>query len=218
MFIQNKYLFHYFKLVEERTKTPLTEGLIETHHIIPKSIGGSNKPENLVKLTAREHYIAHKLLIKITSGISREKMIHALWGMSNRCINDPKHNYLTSKRYEYARKLFLEIAGSSTRGKTYEEIYGNEKANQLKRNRAENLTKNRKGKTWEQIFGKDKAEWMRQRVSSGSEKRKGKSLSDETKLKIKSSSIGKIYPKICCPVCNKEVGSNNYKRHYASHA
>lgn len=34
----------------------------EKHHIIPKSEGGSDKAENLVLLTAKEHYIAHLLL------------------------------------------------------------------------------------------------------------------------------------------------------------
>ncbi len=37
----------------------------EQHHIIPKSLGGSNKKENLVLLTAREHFICHLLLIRM---------------------------------------------------------------------------------------------------------------------------------------------------------
>lgn len=36
----------------------------EVHHIIPKCMGGSNKKTNLVKLTAREHFVAHALLVK----------------------------------------------------------------------------------------------------------------------------------------------------------
>ena len=37
----------------------------ESHHIRPKSIGGKDTEDNLVNLTAREHYIAHALLVKI---------------------------------------------------------------------------------------------------------------------------------------------------------
>ena len=37
----------------------------ERHHILPKSLGGSNHKDNLVLLTAKEHYICHMLLIKI---------------------------------------------------------------------------------------------------------------------------------------------------------
>lgn len=36
----------------------------ETHHILPKSLGGDNNIENLIKLSAREHYFAHLLLAK----------------------------------------------------------------------------------------------------------------------------------------------------------
>lgn len=31
----------------------------EKHHIIPKSLGGTNKKDNLVKLTPKEHFLAH---------------------------------------------------------------------------------------------------------------------------------------------------------------
>ena len=37
----------------------------EKHHIIPKSMEGSNDIENIVSLTAKEHIIAHHLLAKI---------------------------------------------------------------------------------------------------------------------------------------------------------
>lgn len=34
----------------------------EKHHIVPKTMGGSNDKENLIYLYAQEHYYAHKLL------------------------------------------------------------------------------------------------------------------------------------------------------------
>lgn len=39
----------------------------ENHHIIPKCNGGTNNQDNLVLLTAKEHYICHKLLTYIFS-------------------------------------------------------------------------------------------------------------------------------------------------------
>ena len=36
----------------------------ERHHIIPKSMKGSNEKDNLVRVTPREHYIAHLMLWK----------------------------------------------------------------------------------------------------------------------------------------------------------
>lgn len=62
MFLDNKYYNWYMQLIskKDRELTCYTEN----HHIIPKSIGGSNKKCNMVRLTAREHYIAHLLLTK----------------------------------------------------------------------------------------------------------------------------------------------------------
>ena len=218
MFISNKYLKHYFNLIEKRKIClPPDSEICEQHHIIPKCLGGSNKKENIICLTAREHYIAHKFLIKMTSGNSQEKMIYSFWRMTTRIKYNDKHTYKSSKNYELARKLFLDIAGSSTRGKTYEEIYGEEKSQELKQLRADNITKNRKNKTWEQIFGIEKAKWMRERVSLGASKRKNKPLSEERKLKISNSSKGKVYSKVCCPICQREIGSNNIKRHIENH-
>jgi 5-methylcytosine-specific restriction endonuclease McrA len=38
---------------------------IEKHHIVPKCLGGNDDLSNLVKLTFREHLIAHRLLTRI---------------------------------------------------------------------------------------------------------------------------------------------------------
>jgi hypothetical protein len=43
-------------------------GYFEKHHIVPRSMGGTNKKTNLVLLTAREHFIAHHLLHKHYGG------------------------------------------------------------------------------------------------------------------------------------------------------
>jgi hypothetical protein len=73
----------------------------EKHHIIPKSMGGSNKKENIVKLTGREHYIAHWLLHLIHP--SDKKMSFAFWAMCS--LKSDKHKRYTpsSRIVEYAR-------------------------------------------------------------------------------------------------------------------
>jgi hypothetical protein len=53
----------------------------ESHHIIPKCLTGSNDKTNLVLLTAREHYVAHKLLCEIY--IDNVKLHYAMWAMIN---------------------------------------------------------------------------------------------------------------------------------------
>jgi hypothetical protein len=53
----------------------------ERHHIIPKCLGGTNDKSNLILLTAREHYIAHKLLCEIYP--DNVKLHFAMWAMIN---------------------------------------------------------------------------------------------------------------------------------------
>jgi hypothetical protein len=54
----------YNSLIEKRKKIP-AKGYTENHHILPRSLGGSDDKSNLVSLTGREHWIAHLLLHKI---------------------------------------------------------------------------------------------------------------------------------------------------------
>lgn len=79
IFIANKYTRTYFSIIEKAKLRvlPKTE-YKETHHIVPRSLGGSNELSNLVDLTYREHRICHKLLVKMTDGIDRSKMSYAL--------------------------------------------------------------------------------------------------------------------------------------------
>lgn len=48
-----------------RAKGRVLEGYCEKHHVLPKCMGGTNDPENIVKLTPEEHFVAHQLLVKI---------------------------------------------------------------------------------------------------------------------------------------------------------
>ena len=58
----------YNSLINKRRVNVLHKGhgiYIEKHHIIPRCMNGSNKSDNLINLTPKEHYIAHLLLYKI---------------------------------------------------------------------------------------------------------------------------------------------------------
>jgi hypothetical protein len=43
-------------------------GYSEKHHILPRCLGGGDEPENLVRLTAGDHFFAHLLLAKAHGG------------------------------------------------------------------------------------------------------------------------------------------------------
>lgn len=61
------YTTHYNKLIE-RARSRVLEGYTEKHHIIPRCMGGSDDPSNIVELTPEEHYVAHQLLVKVYPG------------------------------------------------------------------------------------------------------------------------------------------------------
>lgn len=79
--------------------------LVEEHHIIPRSLGGTNIVENKVCLTPREHYIVHKLLAKIYTGVAKRKMVHALHRMVHG--NEGQYSFISSRECE---RLKLERA------------------------------------------------------------------------------------------------------------
>lgn len=70
----------YSEFIADRlTKQPSKPEYFEKHHILPKSLGGMNGAENIVRLTARDHYFAHCCLAKLHKG----KMWSALFAIAN---------------------------------------------------------------------------------------------------------------------------------------
>jgi len=82
-----KYIRWYLALIRNSENRTI-EGYSERHHVFPTSIFGKNT--TIVRLTAREHFIAHKLLYKIYSlryGSSHPKtfkMLKAITYMATR--------------------------------------------------------------------------------------------------------------------------------------
>lgn len=63
----------------------------ESHHIIPQSFGGSNNENNLVKLTAREHFLVHWILVKRFE-INSDERIKMLFAFNRMCYSKPSKN------------------------------------------------------------------------------------------------------------------------------
>lgn len=78
IFIDNKYTKWYYAIIQNANQRVGNTDYIEKHHIIPRSLGGNNNTENLVKLTAREHFVCHLLLTKMVSGPFKHKMLSAV--------------------------------------------------------------------------------------------------------------------------------------------
>ena len=100
------YQLHYYRLVD-RARTRTLVGYIEKHHVVPKCLGGSNSPDNIVSLTAEEHYIAHQLLVKMYPSV--RGLIAATIKMATQCSNNKAYGWLRKKHSEVMKKqkLFL---------------------------------------------------------------------------------------------------------------
>jgi hypothetical protein len=82
-------------------------GYTETHHIIPRSFNGTDDNINLIKLSAKHHYIAHLLLARATSS---PKMIKALHKMVYSTRGDVQRDYkITSRVYAYVREEHAKV-------------------------------------------------------------------------------------------------------------
>lgn len=102
-FIDNKYRRWYDQLCQ-RARGRISEPGTERHHIIPKSLGGSNQISNMVTLTYREHFLAHWLLTKFTTGGAILKTKRAL-----ACMTLSKNGRISfSWQFALARKAKSE--------------------------------------------------------------------------------------------------------------
>jgi len=105
MYLHNKYTITYYKIIN-RAKSRTLTGYVEKHHVIPRSLNGNDSPDNLVELTAREHFICHLLLIKMVAGKDKAKMIHASWQMANQENQHQIRTKVNSSTYALLRESF----------------------------------------------------------------------------------------------------------------
>lgn len=115
MWLDNKYTKIYNDIVTRAQKRLIT-GYVERHHIIPRSLGGSNSKDNLVALTAREHFICHLLLRKMTNGINRKKMTLAVFKMLGKGKRQTTYNKINSKTYQLIKIDLSKIVSSQKKG------------------------------------------------------------------------------------------------------
>ena len=98
------YKKHYDLLISTRkNRTIIKDQYYEKHHIIPKSHGGNNDKDNLIFLTAREHFIAHWFLWRIHRD---SKMAFAFYLMSYG-IRNGRFSSIAYEEAKHARSKFI---------------------------------------------------------------------------------------------------------------
>lgn len=125
----------YNQLIERARQRTFVDGYTEIHHIIPKSEGGTDEKDNLVELTGREHFVAHKLLwMDNPTNFSRAATYHM---MSNH------RGIKWGATYESARKVFVgenhPLRQSDIREKQLEAVMGKPKSEEHRKKISEAL-------------------------------------------------------------------------------
>lgn len=93
----------YDSIIQKAKESNRKKGLgiyYELHHIIPLCMNGENKMKNMVLLTAREHFVCHKLLFKIHP---HNKKLALAYHNLTYCMQDKRKLKLSSREYEEAR-------------------------------------------------------------------------------------------------------------------
>jgi hypothetical protein len=102
-YLSNKYTKIYYEIINRAQSRDKIDGYTETHHIIPRSLGGSDCKDNLVILTAREHFLCHRLLTKMTTGKEKSKMVFAMWAFTRSSRNQSRQ-IINSHIYSHIRE------------------------------------------------------------------------------------------------------------------
>jgi hypothetical protein len=237
IFIDNKYTRWYYAIVERAQRRASTRkqanellGYSERHHIIPESFftnrqrtgtagwvaGNPNDSNNLVFLTAREHFFCHLLLTKMCEdGIASKKMIFAFWMI----LASKKQKYVNSRWYAVLRECQAIQIGNTNRGKFCSE--------ETRAKRSKSLKGIKKSEEWLRKIGEaqkgvPKSDSHRAALSGPkSEAHKAalklaaktrKPHTAESNLKRAQKLKNKKRPTLTCPHCGKLGGVGNMGR------
>lgn len=220
MYLQNKYTKTYNNIIIRAQSRVLPKNVyIERHHIIPKSLGGTDLSVNLVDLTAREHFICHWLLTKMVDGLAQQKMAYAC----KRMMNGHKDNRyrVTGRKYELLKYAMNDLL----KGRKFTQEWIN-KLKEAAQQRAKNLTDDERGKRRDVITKQNKERkgekrpWMAGKNNHFYGKKLtgdlngfyGKTHTNSTLEKLRGPK-----PRMSCIGCRKEVGGvSNLMRWHAN--
>jgi len=212
----NKYE-KWYSSITNTAKNRSIDGYKETHHIVPRSIGGSDDPDNLVDLTAREHFVCHWLLTKMYTGEARGKMINAMYMMRAESPNQKRYeSKITARVYETLRKEYSQYISKLNKGRIQPP---EEKARQL----AAQIGRKR------QPFSEEWRSKLSAAKSGKNNNRYGVTVSEETRKKMSERASARKYSKetiekrtakirgskrerLICPHCGKDSAVNTYPR------
>lgn len=159
----------------------------EKHHIIPVCLGGTNKKDNLVVVTSREHYLLHHLLMKIYPENKGLKNAY-IWIKSRLNIEKNSSPYQCIRKEEYSKENWPNYGKYGISSPRYGKHYKHSEETKLRMSIAKLQMSE---ETKKKIGLASKKRW---KDESYRQKHLGKHLSDETKLKMSESKKGELNP------------------------
>lgn len=196
--MKENFTAKYYSIIRNRRRNPLPENEYgENHHIFPRSLYPqyANKKENIIRLTAAEHFRCHYYLVKMyeESGDkdAYDKMLRAIACMARLITPDiiaEEDVYKLSLLYEEIRAKYSEARrgkplSEETKRKLSESLKGRSVSEETKRKMSEaKIGRGNTGKHWHL------SEETKKKMS---EAKKGRPLSEETKRKIAEARKGK---------------------------
>jgi hypothetical protein len=178
-----------YSRIVERARSRVLLGYCESHHVLPRCMGGGDEPSNLVDLTPEEHYVCHLLLVRIYPNV--QKLVFAAWAMLHGHSEIRRRG---NKAYGWLRKLHSERMREAKTGVPLSDDH----------KRA--------------ISDATRAYWQspegRKNKAAGSAKRIGTKRDPSTGAKISAALTGKKAATLECPHCHKVGGSQNMQRYH----
>lgn len=179
-----RHYSRYTSFIQSRRNRTISDGAYrEKHHILPRSLGGSDKPDNIIELTAREHYIAHLMLWKTYGGT----MSVAFWIM-----NHTKGRRLSGRMYQTLKEENALVISAKQKGvPRWSETQRKNISERLRKYYETHVV----------------SEETRKRISDANI---GRTVSDETRQKIAMTKIGKPRPEEVCRKISKSLTGHKY--------
>ena len=195
----------------------------ESHHIIPKSLGGTGNSKqwrthkNIILLTAREHFICHWLLLNMYP--DNDSLIFSFWAMCSLENNKQTRHIPSSRIIEYSKLKMSECKkgrigywkgkhlSEETKLKIRESKRGVAIHSDTNKIKAANRSK---GNSYR--LGMKQSEESKQLMSESHKNRY--KLNPELILSKSRKMKGRTQKKIKCPYCDKEGGNTMGRWHF----
>jgi ribosomal protein L37AE/L43A len=198
--IQSQHHYNRYQRFIGFLRGQSVDGYAEVHHIMPRSLGGSDDADNLIRLTARQHFIAHWMLARALGGAASR----AFFMMSN----FGKYGQVNSTTYQIARQEYAEQVSKQLTGKPSQCPFSDETKQKMREAKlGRSLREETKQKLRIAMLGQKRGPEFATKVSEAKRGRGngriGFVASEETKRRMAEANRNR--PIVVCPHCNKSV-------------